>query len=89
MIASGTFLAINDYFTTKKSTAVGISMAGTAIGQMVMPTFIGMLLSKYEFSGATFILGFMSYSGFIGALFFRVSILICFSCSVTKELIYS
>lgn len=73
MIASGTFLAINDYFTTKKSTAVGISMAGTAIGQMVMPTFIGMLLSKYEFSGATFVLGFLSYSGFIGAMFFRVS----------------
>lgn len=72
MIASGTFLAINDYFTTKKSTAVGISMAGTAIGQMVMPTFIGMLLSKYDFSGTTLILGFMSYSGFIGALFFRV-----------------
>ncbi|XP_072380190.1 uncharacterized protein [Diabrotica undecimpunctata] len=71
LLASGTFLIINDYFTTKKSTAVGISMAGTAIGQMTMPLFIGMLLKKYEYSGTTFILGFISYSGAIGALFFK------------------
>uniref|UniRef100_A0A6P7F783 Monocarboxylate transporter 9-like isoform X2 n=1 Tax=Diabrotica virgifera virgifera TaxID=50390 RepID=A0A6P7F783_DIAVI len=71
LLASGTFLIINDYFTTKKSTAVGISMAGTAVGQMTMPLFIGWLLKKYEYSGTTFILGFISYSGAIGALFFK------------------
>ncbi|CAH2017551.1 unnamed protein product, partial [Acanthoscelides obtectus] len=71
ILASGTFLAINDYFTTKKSTAVGIAMAGTGVGQMVMPTFIGMLLKKYEFSGTTFILGLLSYTGVIGAMFFK------------------
>ncbi|KAG5898646.1 hypothetical protein JTB14_021020 [Gonioctena quinquepunctata] len=80
LLASGTFLVINDYFTTKKSTAVGISMAGTSIGQMLMPTFIGMLLKKYEFSGTTFILGFVSYTGIIGAMFFE-PIFCCKKCA--------
>ncbi|CAH1109466.1 unnamed protein product [Psylliodes chrysocephalus] len=71
LLASGTFLVINEYFTEKKSTAVGISMAGTAIGQMTMPIFIGMLLRKYEYSGTTLILGLMSYTGVIGAMFFK------------------
>ncbi|XP_074038848.1 uncharacterized protein isoform X2 [Leptinotarsa decemlineata] len=82
LLASGTFLVINDYFTTKKSTAVGISMGGTAIGQMLMPTFIGMLLKKYGFSGTTFVLGFVSYSGIIGAMFFK-PIFCCKKCSGT------
>lgn len=71
LLASGTFLVINDYFTTKKSTAVGISMAGTSLGQMTMPPFIGWLLKKYDYSGTTFILGFVSYTGIIGAAFFK------------------
>ncbi|XP_056636909.1 uncharacterized protein LOC130445352 [Diorhabda sublineata] len=71
LLASGTFLVINEYFTTKKSTAVGISMAGTSVGQMTMPPFIGMLLKKYDYSGTTLILGFVSYTGIIGAAFFK------------------
>nr|CAI5825602.1 unnamed protein product [Callosobruchus analis] len=84
ILASGTFLAINDYFTTKKSTAVGIAMAGTGVGQMVMPTFIGMLLRKYDFSGTTFILGLLSYTGVIGAMFFK-PIFCCRHYSETKS----
>ncbi|CAG9823166.1 unnamed protein product [Phaedon cochleariae] len=83
LLASGTFLVINDYFTTKKSTAVGISMAGTAMGQMLMPTFIGMLLKKYEYSGTTFILGFVSFTGVIGAMFFK-PIFCCKKCAVVQ-----
>ncbi|KAJ8922683.1 hypothetical protein NQ315_007715 [Exocentrus adspersus] len=71
LLASVTFLAINSYFTTKKSTAVGLSMAGTSVGQMVFPTFIGMLLRKYEFSGTCWILGLISYTGLIGASLFK------------------
>lgn len=73
LIASGTFLAINDWFTTKKSTAVGISMAGTSLGQMLMPIFLGKLLEKYGFKGTALTVGLMCYSGFFGALLFRVS----------------
>nr|XP_023028340.1 monocarboxylate transporter 12-like [Leptinotarsa decemlineata] len=83
LLASGTFLIVNDYFTTKKSTAVGISMGGTAIGQMIMPTFIGMLLKKYGFSGTTFVLGFVSYSGIIGAIFFK-PMFCCKKCAGTS-----
>lgn len=71
LLASSTFLAINEHFTTKKSTAVGLAMAGTSIGQMLMPTFVGLLLKSYQYSGTTFALGLLSFTGFIGALFFR------------------
>lgn len=73
LIASGTFLAINDWFTTKKSTAVGISMAGTSLGQMLMPIFLGKLLEKYGFHGTALTVGILCYSGFLGALLFKVS----------------
>lgn len=77
LLASVTFLAINSYFTTKKSTAVGLAMAGTSVGQMVFPTFIGILLKKYNFSGTALILGSISYTGILGALLFKP---ICSCC---------
>ncbi|CAG9856987.1 unnamed protein product [Phyllotreta striolata] len=85
LLASGTFLIINDYFTTKKSTAVGISMAGTAVGQMTMPIVIGFLLKKYQYSGTTFILGFVSFTGVIGAIFFK-PIMCCKKFAPQQEL---
>ncbi|KAJ8984423.1 hypothetical protein NQ317_012486 [Molorchus minor] len=72
LLASVTFLAINNYFTEKKSTAVGLSMTGTSIGQMLMPGFVGWLLSEHGFSGTTLTLGFMSYTGLLGALLFEI-----------------
>ncbi|XP_018565266.1 monocarboxylate transporter 9-like isoform X2 [Anoplophora glabripennis] len=82
LLASVTFLAINSYFTTKKSTAVGLAMAGTSVGQMVFPTFIGILLKKYYFSGATMILGAISYTGILGALLFKP---MCACCKRMKK----
>ncbi|XP_030748055.1 monocarboxylate transporter 12-like [Sitophilus oryzae] len=71
LVASSTFLAISEYFTTRKSTAVGLSMAGTSTGQMVMPIVVGLLLKNFEFSGTTLILGCISCCGMIGAFFFK------------------
>jgi len=71
LVASSTFLAISEYFTTKKSTAVGLSMAGTSTGQMIMPILVGLLLKNYEFSGTTMILGCVSCSGLVGAILFQ------------------
>ncbi|XP_050304142.1 monocarboxylate transporter 12-like [Anthonomus grandis grandis] len=71
LVASSTFLAISEYFTTRKSTAVGLSMAGTSTGQMVMPTIVGLLIEKYDFHRTTLILGCVSCCGMIGAFLFR------------------
>lgn len=73
LVASGTFLAVDKWFTTKKSTAVGISMAGTSLGQMVMPVLLGKILEEYGFQVTTLFIGVLCYSGFIGILLFEVS----------------
>ncbi|XP_049817967.1 uncharacterized protein LOC109609533 isoform X2 [Aethina tumida] len=70
-LASSTFLIINEYFTTRKGTAVGMAMAGTSTGQMLMPMFVSFLLDNYEFTGTTRILGCLSLTGLIGAIFFK------------------
>lgn len=70
----GTFLAIDKWFTTMKSTAVGISMAGTSLGQMVMPALLGKILEDYGFQGTALTIGLMCYSGFLGVMLFEVSI---------------
>ncbi|KAF7266454.1 monocarboxylate transporter 12 [Rhynchophorus ferrugineus] len=81
LVASSTFLAISEYFTTRKSTAVGLSMAGTSTGQMIMPIFVGLLLKNFEFSGTTLILGCISCCGTLGALLFKPM----FCCKKTTD----
>ncbi|KAL1509712.1 hypothetical protein ABEB36_004408 [Hypothenemus hampei] len=71
LVASSTFLAISEFFTNRKSTAVGLSMAGTSTGQMIMPIFVGLLLKNFQFSGTALILGCVSLTGMIGALLFK------------------
>lgn len=72
LVASATFLAISEFFTQRKSTAVGLSMAGTSTGQMIMPIFVGLLLKNYQFHGTALILGCVSCTGIVGALLFKV-----------------
>ncbi|XP_066257236.1 monocarboxylate transporter 12-like [Euwallacea similis] len=81
VIASSTFLAISEYFTKRKSTAVGLSMAGTSTGQMIMPIFVGLLLKNYEFHGTSLILGCISLIGVVGAFLFKP--VLC--CKKSKE----
>lgn len=73
LIASSTFLIINSYFSRKKSQAVGLSMAGTSIGQMVMPMAVALLIDHYSYDGTVMILSALSLHGLIGSMFFDVS----------------
>ncbi|CAH0562369.1 unnamed protein product [Brassicogethes aeneus] len=83
LLASSTFLVISQYFTSRKSTAVGLAMSGTSIGQMLMPMLVGFLLNNYEYSGTTIIMGTLSYTGILGAMFFKP--FLCFNKSVLTE----
>jgi MCP family monocarboxylic acid transporter-like MFS transporter 14 len=73
LIASSTFLIINSYFDKNKSQAVGLSMAGTSVGQMGMPLIVALLIEYYSYDGTIFILGGLSLHGLIGSMFFDVS----------------
>jgi MCP family monocarboxylic acid transporter-like MFS transporter 14 len=70
LIASSTFLIINSYFDKNKSQAVGLSMAGTSVGQMGMPLIVALLIEYYSYDGTIFILGGLSLHGLIGSMFF-------------------
>ncbi|KAJ3639370.1 hypothetical protein Zmor_002732 [Zophobas morio] len=71
LIASSTFLIINSYFSKNKSLAVGLSMAGTSIGQMGMPPVVAHLIQHYSYDGTIFILSALSLHGLIGSMFFN------------------
>ena len=69
-----TFVAVNSYFTKKKrSHAVGISMVGTSLGQMIMPQVAQFLLKEYGYRGTTLILGALCMNGIPGAMLFQVT----------------
>lgn len=51
-------------------------MAGTSIGQMALPLLVGYLLEHYEFRGTCIAVGCLSFSGLIGAMLFKVLIII-------------
>ncbi|CAH1399997.1 unnamed protein product [Nezara viridula] len=57
---SSTLVGINKYFSKKKGQAVGIAMAGTAVGFMLMPQIVRFLLDEYGFRSALLILGAIS-----------------------------
>ncbi|XP_038208362.1 monocarboxylate transporter 12-B-like [Zerene cesonia] len=67
-IQNASFVSINSYFKLKKSIAVGIAMAGTGIGQTVMPHVVRYLLDKYGFLGACLLLSGLSLHGICGTL---------------------
>ncbi|KAF5308921.1 hypothetical protein FQR65_LT00003 [Abscondita terminalis] len=71
LIMPSTFVAVNEYFTTRKSQAVGLSMAGTGVGQMLIPQVVRFLLDEYGYQGTTLILGALCLNGLPGALFFH------------------
>ncbi|KAB0801492.1 hypothetical protein PPYR_05846 [Photinus pyralis] len=71
LIMPATFVAVNEYFTSRKSQAVGLSMAGTGVGQMIMPQVVRFLLDEYGYRGTTLILGALCLNGLPGALLFH------------------
>ncbi|KAL5286238.1 hypothetical protein ACFFRR_007719 [Megaselia abdita] len=70
LISPSTFMIINSYFTTKKARAVGITLAGTGIGQIIIPHIVRVLLENYGYQHAVFGVSLLSLVGLFGASFF-------------------
>lgn len=62
---------MNSYFTTKRGRAVGLALAGTGVGQMVMPHVVRLLLDAYGFRSTVLLLGALCLHGVVGATLFQ------------------
>lgn len=71
LIVPSSFMAINQYFTTKKGRAVGFAVAGTGLGQMIMPHVVTILLEKIGFNNTVLVMGCLAVSGVAGGSLFR------------------
>lgn len=65
------FLAVNAYFSEKRGRAVGLALAGTNVGQMIMPYIVRVLLDEYGFKGTTLVMGAFALNGVVGAALFQ------------------
>lgn len=63
LIQSSTFVALNSYFKNNKGKAVGFALAGTGIGQILMPLLVQYLLDIFSFRGTTLIIGGLAFNG--------------------------
>ncbi|XP_031622825.1 monocarboxylate transporter 12 [Contarinia nasturtii] len=70
-INPSSFIAVNSYFSTKRGRAIGLALAGTGLGQMIMPNVVRILLDEYGFRGAALLMGALAFHGLIGASFFQ------------------
>ncbi|XP_035792150.1 monocarboxylate transporter 12-like [Anopheles albimanus] len=67
LIQSSTFVSLNSYFRRRKGRAVGFALAGTGVGQILMPILVQYLLSNFNFRDATLIIGGLAFNGVVGA----------------------
>ncbi|XP_022209300.2 uncharacterized protein LOC111065428 [Drosophila obscura] len=65
---SAAFVALNHYFKHKRGQAVGLSMAGTAIGMLIMPQLVRILLEAYDFQGAVLLLAGVALNATVGSV---------------------
>lgn len=63
LINPSTFIAVNSYFTSRRGQAIGLAMAGTGVGQMIMPHVVRVLLDNYGFKGTILIMGGLALNG--------------------------
>ncbi|XP_055318009.1 monocarboxylate transporter 12-B [Sitodiplosis mosellana] len=70
-INPSSFIAVNSYFSTKRGRAIGLALAGTGLGQMIMPNVVRILLDNYGFRGAALIMGALAFHGLVGAALFQ------------------
>lgn len=69
LATSAAFVALNHYFKEKRGQAVGLSMAGTALGMLILPQLVRILLEVYGFRGAVLVLsGLALHAAFGSAL---------------------
>ncbi|XP_055526253.1 uncharacterized protein LOC129718981 [Wyeomyia smithii] len=67
LATSAAFVALNHYFARKRGQAVGLSMAGTALGMLIMPQLVRYLLETYDFRGAVLLLSGLALHAAVGA----------------------
>ncbi|EDS30965.1 monocarboxylate transporter [Culex quinquefasciatus] len=67
LATSAAFVALNHYFAKKRGQAVGLSMAGTALGMLIMPQLVRFLLETYDFRGAVLLLSGLALHAAVGA----------------------
>ncbi|XP_053599791.1 uncharacterized protein LOC128669197 [Plodia interpunctella] len=67
LASSSSFVSLNHYFTRKRGQAVGLSMAGTGFGLMVMPQLVKILLGEYGFRWTVVILGALAFHAVLGS----------------------
>lgn len=65
---SAAFVALNHYFKHKRGQAVGLSMAGTALGMLIMPQLVRILLEAFGFRGAVLMLAGIALNSTVGAV---------------------
>lgn len=65
---SAAFVALNHYFAKKRGQAVGLSMAGTALGMLIMPQLVRYLLEEFSFRGAVLILAGLALHSAVGSI---------------------
>uniref|UniRef100_A0AAG5DNP6 Major facilitator superfamily (MFS) profile domain-containing protein n=1 Tax=Anopheles atroparvus TaxID=41427 RepID=A0AAG5DNP6_ANOAO len=68
LATSAAFVALNHYFAKKRGQAVGLSMAGTALGMLIMPQLVRLLLELYGFRGALLVLSGIALHATVGAM---------------------
>ncbi|KAH8320676.1 hypothetical protein KR067_006988 [Drosophila pandora] len=71
LISPSTFMAINSYFTSKRGRAVGVSLAGAGLGQVLIPHLVRYLLENHGFRYAVLALSALSVTGLVGAMFLK------------------
>lgn len=64
---SAAFVALNHYFAKKRGQAVGLSMAGTALGMLIMPQLVRYLLEEFSFRGAVLIIAGLALHSAVGS----------------------
>lgn len=67
LATSAAFVALNHYFSKKRGQAVGLSMAGTALGMLIMPQLVRVLLEEYGFQGALLLLSGLALHSLVGS----------------------
>ncbi|XP_037813078.1 uncharacterized protein LOC119604498 [Lucilia sericata] len=68
LATSAAFVALNHYFKYKRGQAVGLSMAGTALGMLIMPQLVRVLLEAFGFRGAVLLLAGVALNATVGSV---------------------